>query len=77
MDTIGSRGPDNVNSVGCVVIWEPQLKEMWCVGSGNVTRKIHPTAQVEVGAGTVGEFMKNYFAENRRRILIIGKFLST
>ena len=46
---------------------------MWCFGLDNVTHEIHPIAQVEVGAGTVGEFTKNYLAKNGRRILIIGQ----
>ena len=41
---------------------------MWCLGSDKITCKIHPTEQIEVGAGTMGEFRTNYL-----RILIIGQ----
>ena len=36
-----------------------------------ITCKVHLTSQVEVGAGTVAEFMNNYLAENGRTISII------
>ena len=38
---------------------ELQIHEMWCLGSDGVTLKIHTTALVEVGAGTVGQFTTN------------------
>ena len=47
---------------------------MWCLGSDGITHEIHPTAQVEVDAGTVVQFIINYLAENKHRISIIGKF---
>ena len=46
---------------------------MWCLGFNGVTRKIHPTAQVEVSAGTVGQFTNNYLTENGRLIIFIGQ----
>ena len=68
-----SGGTDDIDFIQCVDGREPQLHEMWCLGLDNVTRKIHPTAQVDIGAGTMGEFTTNCLAENGRRIPIIRK----
>ena len=69
----GSRGTKDVEFIRCGDGQEPQIHKMWCLGSDNITRKIHPTAQVEVGAGTVGRFTTNYLAKNGRIIPIIRK----
>ena len=66
-------GNKDVEFIQCVDGREPQINEMWCLGSDSVTREIHPTVQVEVGDGTVGQFTTNYLAENGRRIPIIGQ----
>ena len=66
-----SGGSKDVNFIRCVGFGDPQLQEMWCLGSDNVTLEIHPKTQVEVSPGTVGEFTTNHLAENGRRILII------
>ena len=68
-----SGGTDDIDFIQCVDGREPQLHEMWCLGLDNVTRKIHLTAQVDIGAGTMGEFTTNCLAENGRIIPIIGK----
>ena len=68
----GSRSTKDTAFIQCVDVREPQIHELWCLGLDNITRKVHPTAQVEVIIGTVGEF-ENKFAENGRRILVIGK----
>ena len=39
---------------------EPEIHKLWCLGLDNFTRKIYLTAQVGIGAKTVGEFMTNY-----------------
>ena len=64
---------EDTEFIRCVDGRDPQLHEMWCLSLDNVIRKIYPTAQIEVGAGTVGELTTNYLAENGRRILIIGQ----
>ena len=46
---------------------------MWCLGLDYISREVHPTAQVEVTAGTVRNFVNDYLAENGRRIEIIGQ----
>ena len=38
-----------------------------------IIREVNPTSRVEVIAGTVGEFVTNYLAENGRIIQIIGQ----
>ena len=35
---------------------EPQIHEIWCLGYYGVTREIHPTAQIEVRTGNMGQF---------------------
>ena len=67
----GSEGAKDTEFIRCIDVWEPQIHNLWCLRLGNITRKVHPTARVEVGAGTVGEFTTNYLSENGRRILII------
>ena len=69
----GSRGTKDTEFIRCVDVREPQIHKLWCLGLDNITRKVHQTALVEVGAGTVGEFTTIYLAENWRRILIIRK----
>ena len=49
------------------------MHEVWSLGLEGIICKVHPTVQVEVPAGTVGEFVNNYLAENGRRIQIIGQ----
>ena len=52
---------------------DPQINEMWCLGSDGVTREIHPKAQVEVDAGTVVQFKTNYLYGNGRIIPMVGQ----
>ena len=66
-----------VELIRCIDGGYPQIHEFWCLGYDRVTRKIHPTAQVEVVAGNVGEFTTNYLAENERRIQITGQISIT
>ena len=66
----GIRGTLDTKLIRCVDVRETQIHKLWCLGMDNVTCKIHLTAQVEVGAGTVGDFTTNYLGENGRRILI-------
>ena len=52
---------------------EPQIHKFWDFGDDGVTREVHPTSQVDVGAGVVGEFATNYLTESGRRIPIFGR----
>ena len=68
-----SRGTLDTKFIRCIDCREFQMHKLWCLGLDNITRKVHPTAQVKVGAGTVGYFNTNYLAENGRIIPIIGQ----
>ena len=48
------------------------MYENLSLGSNCVTCSFHPTAQVDVGAKTVGQFSNDFLAENGRRISIPG-----
>ena len=69
----GSRSTKDVEFVQCVDCQDPQIHKIWCLGSVGVIREFHLTAQIDVGDGTVGQFMKNYLAENGHRIPVIGQ----
>ena len=60
----GSRSTEDTAFVQCVDGREPQIHELWCLGLDNITCEVHPTSRVEFPAGTVGEFVTNYLAEN-------------
>ena len=64
----GSRDEDGPEFIRCMDIQEPQIHEVWNFGEDSVTPEVHPTAQVDVGAGFVGEFSTNYLTGNGRRI---------
>ena len=66
----GSWGADGSKFVCCVDGRDPQMHEVWCFGSNGITREVHPTVRVEVGAGIVGNFSINYLTENGRRVFI-------
>ena len=59
--------------IQCIDGQETHIHELWCLGLDNTSRKVHPTAQVQVITGTVGNFVTDYLAENGRIIQIIGK----
>ena len=69
----GSGSIKDTAFIQCVDVQESQIHELWCLGLDNITREVHPTAQLEVVTGTVGEFVTNYVSENGRRNQIIGK----
>ena len=54
---------------------EPQIHEVWTFGEDGVTREVHPTARVDVGAGFVREFSTNYLTESCRRFPMFGRKL--
>ena len=45
-----------------------QINEVWKFGKDGVTREVHPTEQVDVGAGYVGEFSTNYLTPSWIRV---------
>ena len=49
------------------------MREIWCLGSDGVTREVHPAAQIDVGAETVGQYSTQYFSENGRIIPVISQ----
>ena len=67
----GTKGPEFVQ---CIDGQETQMHEVWCFGLKGITHEVHPTVQVDVGAGVIGEFLYNYLTKNGRRIPILGKF---
>ena len=69
----GSGVTEDIEFIQSVYGREPQLHETWCLGLDNITSKIHPTAWLEVGTGTVREFTTNHLAENGCIISIIDK----
>ena len=69
----GSGGTEYVEFIRCIDVQEPQINEMWYLVSNGINSKIHPTAQVEVGDGTMGQFTTKFLAKNGRRIPIIGQ----
>ena len=66
-------GTDDTKFIHCVDGQVPQIHELWFLQLDNITQTVHPTTQVEVGAGTVGEFTTNYLSENGHIIPIIRK----
>ena len=52
---------------------EPQIHEVWDFGSDGITREVHPTEQLDVGAGVVGELLSDDLTESRRRVPILGQ----
>ena len=69
----GSRSTEDTAFIQCVDGRDTQIQEWWCLGLDNITQEFHPTAQVEVVSGTVGEYTINYLAENGLIIPFMGK----
>ena len=69
----GSGCVEGPEFIRCVDGREPQVHKVWGFGSDDITREVHLTAQVNVGAGVVGELSSNYFTISGRRIPIFGR----
>ena len=69
----GRGGTKNVEFIRCVDVREPQKHKIWSLGSNGITCEVHPTAQVDVGAGTMGQLLTDYLAENGGIIPIFGQ----
>ena len=68
----GSEDEDGPEFIRCVDGQEPQIHKVWTFGEDGITREVHSTAQVDVGAGFVGEFVTNYLAPSWRKIHMFG-----
>ena len=44
----GSGITEDTDFIQCVDGQDPQIHELWCLGLDYTSRKVHPTAQVEV-----------------------------
>ena len=64
----GSRDAEGPEFIRCVDGRAPQIHEIWALREDGVTRKFHRTAQVNVSAGVIAEFMTDYLTETLRRI---------
>ena len=69
----GSDSTQVTSFIQCVDGQEPQMHEFWCLVLDGIIREGYPTMQVEITAGTVGEFVTDYLAEDGCRIEIIGQ----
>ena len=52
---------------------EPQIRKVWTFGEDDVTREVHPTARVDVGAGFVREFVTDYLTKIWCRVPMFGR----
>ena len=68
-----SGSTEDTAFIQCVDGQETHIHELWCLGLDNLTCNVHSTARVDFTAGTVREFVTDYFAENRFRTQIIGQ----
>ena len=69
----GRWGTKGVELIQCVDGRVPQILKVWSIGSNGMLREVRPTEQVDVSAGTVGQFLTNYLAENGRIIRILSQ----
>ena len=52
---------------------EHQIHEVWNFGEDGVTREVHPTAQVDIGYGFVGEFATNDLTPSCSKVPMFGR----
>ena len=52
----GSRDTEGPEFIRCVDGREPQIHEVWDFGFDGITQEVLPTAQVDIGAGFMGDF---------------------
>ena len=69
----GSGSTEDTAFIQRVDVRETQIHELWCLYLDNINQEVHPTAQVEVVAVTVGEFTTDYLSKNGRITPIIRK----
>ena len=68
----GSSYAEITEFIRCVDGQEPQIHEVWTLGSKGFMYKVHLTAKVDVNAGVVGEFSSVYLTESGRTIPLNG-----
>ena len=73
MQTSWNHPNEGVESIQGVDVRDPQMHKIWRLGSDGITREVYPKAQVDIGAGTMGQFSYDYLAENGWRIPILGQ----
>ena len=66
-------GAHRFQFIHCVDIRKPEVHKFWVLGEDGVIPEVHPTAQVDVGAGIVGEFSTCYLTDNGCRTPIFRK----
>ena len=62
----GNGGPETGAFIQCVNDIEIQIHELSCWNIYGICREVHPTARVDIPAGTVREFVTEYLSENGR-----------
>ena len=60
----GCWNADRYQFICCVDGRETKVHEVWILGEDGVTPEVHPTVQVDVGAGILGDFSTHYLTEN-------------
>ena len=50
----GSGGTEDTKLIWYVDGQDPQIHKLWYLGLDNITREVHTTAKLDVGAGLVG-----------------------
>ena len=68
----GSRNEDGPEFIRCVGGLESQIHKILTFGEDGVTRKVYPTAQVDIGDGFVAKFTTNYLTSSWLRIPMFG-----
>ena len=69
----GSGGTEGFEFIQSVDRRDPQMHEIWSIGSDGVTCEVHPTVQLDVGSATVGHFLADYLSENGHRIPFLAR----
>ena len=72
----GSRGTVPGAFIQCVNGRETQIYKLWCWDVDGICRKVHPTASVDIPAGTLGEFVTNSLSRNGWHNQAIGELLN-
>ena len=68
----GIEDEDGPKFIGYVDGGETHIHEVWTFGQDGVTREVHPTARVDIGAGFYSEFATNYLTPSCLRVPMFG-----
>ena len=66
----GSGGEDGLEFIRCVGERHPQIQEVWTFDKDGITREVHTTVKIDVGAFSGDCFHTDYFVEEGRRVSI-------